>query len=266
MSAMKKRAIDATIAGLEHSDLWYEFWQHPDSGPALTLLVEAFLPLAQRVMERISIRLPPHVAVDDLFQSALVGLYHSITRFDPSKGVRFETFATLRIRGAILDELRSADHIPRAVRSLIRRIEAAIQQWHTTHHAPPDEEELAREVNLSPSELLATLVQGQPLMSLDSVVMDHGGHSMTLLDILADNQSLTPKESAEREDTRVQLRKAFLKLAAREQKILYLYYFEELRLSEIAELYGLTDARICQIHAIAVAKLRALLGVEQENE
>lgn len=264
MSAPQKHAIDATIAGLDHCDLWYDFWQNPESGAALTKLVEAFIPLAHRVMERVAIRLPAHVAVEDLFQSALVGLYHAIGRFDPAQGVRFETFAVPRIKGAILDELRSADHASRSTRSLIRRIEATIQKWTATHQTPPNEEDLAREMDLSPSELASTLMQGQPLMSLDEIMMECDGHSVPLKDILADERSPNSRDLAAREESRASLRRAFLKLSAREQKVLYFYYFEELRLGEIAELYGVTDARVCQIHSMAVVKLRALLGADHQ--
>jgi RNA polymerase sigma factor for flagellar operon FliA len=262
MSGTPRHAIDATIAGLEHSDLWHDFWQDPESGAALTKLIEAFAPLAQRVMERMAIRLPPHIAVEDLLQSALVGLYHAITRFDPAQGVRFETFATPRIRGAILDELRASDHASRSTRALSRKIESTIQQWNNDHKSLPTESELAKELNLTSETIASTLAQSQPLLSLDSVVMEHEGHPVTLMEIVADDHAKTPRFVTEQKDRHLMLHKAFLKLTAREQKILYLYYFEELRLSEIACLYDVTEARICQIHAMVVTKLRALLGAE----
>jgi RNA polymerase sigma factor for flagellar operon FliA len=265
MPDTKRHAIDARIAGLAHSDLWYSYWHNPDSGDALTKLVEAHLPLVRQIVERVSIRLPEHVAVEDLLQSAMLGLYHAINRFDPSQGARFETYATPRIRGAIIDELRSVDHVSRGTRSLIQRIEETLRQWNMDHQSPPTEDELARKLDMSPSELMSTLAQGQPTLSLDSIVMEREGQSVTLMDIVADDRSANPRDEVERKEMNAVLRKAFLKLTAREQKILYLYYFEELRLREIAELFGVTDARICQIHALIVVKLRTLLGVKDKT-
>jgi len=256
---VKQRTIDATIAGLEHSELWYEFWRNPESGQTLTKLIETFMPLVHRAIERISIRLPRHVPADDLLQAALVGLYHAISRFDPAQGISFEAFAVPRLRGAVLDELRASDHVSRATRATVKKIENAIAEWTQEYGSAPDEEQLAGKMGMTPDELTELVERAQPLLSLDDTLIRQDDRQISLQEALADDSIPGPREQAAKNDLADHLAKAFRKLNPREQKILYLYYFEEMRLSEIAVLFEVTEARICQIHGIAVAKLRVLL-------
>jgi len=257
---MQKTQSEKAAVQLAHIELWEEYWKNPDSGEALSRLVEVLLPLVRRVLERISITLPSHVATEDLMQAALIGLYYAINRFDPKQGYRFEAFAYPRVRGAILDELRSMDHVSRSCRFQLKRIEKFIRQWMHDYRENPTEQQIAAGMGIELAELLSTLDRAQPWLSLDEVILHGDGGGTTLREHLADTQAASPDEEAQKEDLRGQLRKMFMQLTPREQKILYLYYFEELRLSEIAVLYNLTEARICQIHAFALAKLRASLG------
>lgn len=257
---MRKKEHKEGQGFLAQAELWQEYWDNPESGDALARLVDAMLPFVHRVLERMSINLPSHVEVEDLLQSATVGLYHAINRFDPKQGISFEAFAYQRIRGAVLDELRSLDHVSRSCRAQLKRVEQTICEWIQKHRDHPREEELAKEMGMTVSELAGLLDRAQPWLSLDDVKLQTEGGGYSLKDVLADTQSVMPDQEAQREDMRRYLRRAFRELGSREQKILYLYYFEELRLSEIAILYELTEARICQIHALAIAKLKAALG------
>ena len=257
---MRKTINESEAAKLSHSDLWMEYWRNPDSGEALSRLVEILLPLVHKVFERVSISLPSHVATEDLMQVALIGLYHAINRFDPRQGLSFGAFAYPRIRGAILDELRAMDHVSRSSRSHLRRMEQFIGQWMCDHGRSPDETELSDGLGLQAGELAALLERAQPWLSLDEIVVSGDGDGLTLMDILVDPNVSSPDADAQREDLRRHLRKAFLCLSSREQKILFLYYYEDLRLSEIAMLYGLSEARICQIHAMAITKLRVAMS------
>ena len=251
-----------TIYGLADQALWEAYWKDPDNGKALSALIEAQLPLVYSVLERVSITLPPHVAIEDLMQSASVGLYHAIMRFDPTLGHRFTSYAYPRIRGAILDELRQMDYLSRSTRQQLRKVDTAIRELTQLHGKAPDEEQIAESLDMRPEYVSTLLARSQPWLSLDSVMMHDDGGEMTLKDVLADGGANLPDDEAAKNDLRRELRQAFLVLTAREQKILYLYYFEELRLSEIAVIYELTEARICQIHALAVAKLKAALEKE----
>ncbi len=261
----KKENKESQGGTLAQAELWEEYWNHPESGDALARLVDVMLPFVHRVLERMSIHLPSHVEVEDLLQSATVGLYHAINRFDPKQGISFEAFAYQRIRGAVLDELRSLDHVSRSCRTQLKRIEHTISEWIQKHRDHPREEDLAREMGMSVDELTGLLDRAQPWLSLDDVKVQAEGGGYSLKDILADTQSVMPDQEAQQEDMRRYLRRAFRELGSREQKILYLYYFEELRLSEIAVLYELTEARICQIHALAIAKLKASLGSTEQT-
>jgi RNA polymerase sigma factor for flagellar operon FliA len=251
------------IFGLASREEWDAYWKNPDDSNALSVLMEKQLPLVYSVLERISITLPPHVAIEDLLQSAALGLYHALTRFDPQRGYKFSSFAYPRIRGAILDELRQMDYLSRSTRSQLRKVETAIREWTQEHGETPDEEEIAESLGMRAEYISTLIARSQPWLSLDSVMMSGDGGEMTLKDVLADSSIIAPDEETERNDMWRELREAFLLLTAREQKVLYLYYYEELRLSEIAQLYELTEARICQIHALAVAKLKAALEKEQ---
>ncbi len=262
MEATKTEATPNQLFGLASRELWEQYWKNPESGEAVTKLVEAQLPLAYKVLERIAITLPPHVAIEDLLQAATLGLYHAITRFDPEQKHNFISFAFPRVRGAILDELRSMDYLSRSTRAQIKKVEEAIRQWTQEHGESPDEEDIAAALEMRPEYVSTLIARSQPWISLDSVTLDMDGAGVNLKDVLADASAVLPSAEAEREDLRRHLRQAFLQLAPKEQKILYLYYYEELKLSEIAVLYDLTEARICQIHALAVAKLRACLNLD----
>ena len=261
---MRKKEYKEAQGLLAQAELWQEYWNNPESGEALARLVDVMLPFVHRVLERMSINLPSHVEVEDLLQCATVGLYHAISRFDPKQGISFEAFAYQRIRGAVLDELRSLDHVSRSCRAQLKRVELTICAWIQKHHEHPREEDLAKEMGISAAELSGLLDRAQPWLSLDDVKVQAEGGGYSLKDILADTQSVMPDQEAQQEDMRRYLRQAFRELGSREQKILYLYYFEELRLSEIAVLYELTEARICQIHALAIAKLKASLGSAEQ--
>jgi RNA polymerase sigma factor FliA len=240
--------------------LWDAYWRDRDSEEALAALVEAWLPLAQRVLERFAIRLPTHVQRDDLFQCAAMGLCQAVETFSPDAQVAFEAYATRRIRGAMIDELRHNDHLTRGARHKLRKLEKAAEQWTQAHGRPPSEEELARETAMTSAALAEILGQAQPWLSLDQP-WTNGAHGAVarLQDILCDDKTLAPDQQAVRRELYASFRAAFRKLATREQKILYLYYFEELRLSEIAALFSLTEARISQIQSMAVLKLRAMM-------
>ena len=256
---MESRVEQIKAKDLEHSNLWEAYWRNPESKEALTPLLENWLPLVHHVLDRMTMRLPSNVSTEDLLQTGILGLYQAIERFNPVQGQRFEAFAYRRVRGAILDELRSLDHMSRSRRTLMKKVDLTIREWIEEHGVPPSHDEISEALNMKPGELNTLLEQAQPWLSLDVSVGGVEDEGLTWKEFLPDPKSKMPDEEAEREDLRMHLRQSFLKLSMREQKVLYLYYFEELRLSEIARLFDLTEARICQIHALAVAKLRGLL-------
>jgi RNA polymerase sigma factor for flagellar operon FliA len=238
---------------LSHAELWNAYWEQGDA--AQDALLEAYLPLTRRVMERISIRLPSYVSVKDLSQAALLGLYKSLQNFDPDHQVPFEAYAYPRIRGAVLDELRSTDYLSRGRRTRVDQVEAVICDWMNEYFVMPTEEEICAKLDMSIEAFHQLMDQAKPWCSLDAGDEENA----SLYNIVADNQNSSDM-TAQEKDMRHLLREAFRQLDMREQKILYLYYFEELRLSEIAELYELTEARISQIRALSLVRLRAALS------
>ncbi len=240
--------------------LWSLYRASPGSLEALETLVRALIPMVIRVLERLRIRLPPQVAMDDLLQAGLLGLCEAIDRYDPSRGAGgLESFALPRVRGAILDELRRQDHVSRRLRGHLKKMEQTLDAWIHQHGRSPSDDELAMALGITTEELWHLAQEGQPLLSLDEMVLTRDGQEISLKDVVGDPTAETPSETTEHRDTLQLLRAAFRLLPEREQKILYLHYYEGLRLSDIAAVFGVSEARICQIHGLAIAKLRAVL-------
>jgi RNA polymerase sigma factor FliA len=241
--------------GTEHSNevLWRAY--KSTESVVVDELIEAYLPLVNRVLERIAIRLPSHVVIEDLSQAALLGLYKSIIAFDPERGVPFEGYAYPRIRGAVLDELRACDHLSRNKRGKVEQVEEVVSVWIKEYGEAPTEEEIATQLEMSVEDFHLMMDQAKPWCSLDAEDSD----SLSLHEVIADPNGESDNE-AHQHDVQQLLREGFRHLTQREQKVLYLYYFEELRLSEIAQLFNLSEARVSQIHALAVVRLRAALS------
>ncbi len=250
----------AITTNLANKELWEKFWADRDSAKSVESLVTCMMPLVLNVMRRIAIRLPQHIDTQDLVQAGIIGLCDAIDRYDVSLNTAFEPFASIRIKGAIIDELRKNDVVPRSMRAKQKKIEAALGDFTEKNNAPPTETELALIVDMTVDEVSSILASTASMISLDNIAYtDESGRSVFLKDILKDTAVKTPDRDAEKSDVTLLMRKSFKGLSDREQKVLYLYYYEDLNLAEIALLFEITEARICQIHALAVAKMRACL-------
>jgi RNA polymerase sigma factor FliA len=250
----------------DHLDLWQAYWTDPDSKSAIAALLDVHMILAHREIERMSIRLPRHVDTDDLLQCAIIGLFQAIERFNPDSGALFRTFARRRIKGAILDELRRVDHVSRFVRAKVRHLQEASEELANVIGHAPDTSELSKFTN-TPKETVNSLFDSaKPWISLEENIRGSEDGTLQILDMLEDPHAHSPSERSEREDTRAELRDSFRALSDREQKILYLYYYEELRLREIAELFNVTEARICQIHGAALRKLHTEIRLRRDMD
>ncbi len=250
----------STPARNPHADLWAHY--HGSQAGALDALIKAYLPLVNQVLERVSMRLPTHVPVEDLSQTALIGLYKAIVDYDPGRGIPFEGYAYPRIRGAVLDELRSSDHLSRGKREKVGQVERIITDWVAEHGETPSEEEIAGQLGMSVGDFNQMMDEAKPWCSLDATDGDDG---TSMYELVADPAADT-SEGLYQHDLQDILREGFRHLDQREQKILYLYYFEDLRLSEIAALFNLSEARISQIHALSVVRLRAILAERFPSE
>jgi RNA polymerase sigma factor for flagellar operon FliA len=249
----------ASGSGDQLRALWAQFKAH-GSEPARDALIVHYAPLVKYVAGRVATGLPSNVEHADLVSYGMFGLIDAIDKFEPERGHKFETYSISRIRGAILDELRSLDWVPRSVRTKLRQIERGIAAFEAAHHRPPTDEELAAELGWSEDRLRRALTQISRvgLVTLDEIlfVSAERGEAITLGDTIADRPGDSPMGAFEVAETRQVLSEAINTLGGREKVVLTLYYFEGMTLSEVGRVLGVTESRACQIHASAVLQLR----------
>ena len=253
----------------ELARLWAEFKQSEVSGAresARERLILHYAPLVKYVASRVATGLPASVDQADLVSYGMFGLIDALEKFDLGRGNKFETYAIPRIKGAIIDELRAMDWVPRSVRFKAREIEKAYSDLESIHKRAPTEKEVAARLGVTLRELHEVInqisfVQVVQLDEILSVGSDRG-EQVSLLDTLAD-RSTDPTTSIEGQETRGMLAAAINSLSEREKIVVTLYYFEGLTLAEIGEILALTESRVCQIHTKAVGQLRLQL-VETE--
>lgn len=249
-----------------------ELWRRlrEDNDPyAREQLILQHAPVVKWVAGRIAATLPPHVEEGDLISYGMVGLTSAIDRFDPSRDVRFETYAVTRIRGAIIDELRSQDWVPRSVRARAREIERTHSQLEHKLHRAPTDEEMAEALGVTVREFQDSLLQVSQatVHALDEMwsVNDASGDQVSLLDTIEDERAENPEALLADQDLRDQVGDAIQRLPEREKVVIALYYYENLTLREIGEVLGVTESRASQLHTKAVLRLRArLAGGEAE--
>lgn len=240
--------------------LWRQFNESPAQAVRDRLVLH-YAPLVKYVAGRVGTGLPTHVDVSDLVQSGIFGLLDAIEKFDPERGLRFETYAMQRIRGAILDDLRSQDWVPRSVRSRARDVERALERLGGRLHRTPTDDELAVELDISVQDLreLYGKLRLTSVVALEDLVGSTRERG-SLLDALPDDAAADPVNVLVDEDDRRQLADAVAELVERDRVIVSLYYFENLTLAEIGRVLGVTESRVSQLHTRAVFRLRAKLA------
>ncbi len=219
--------------------------------------------LVRYIAERIAIRLPPHISKEELISAGTMGLFDALKDYDGSKGTRFKTYASYRIRGAILDELRRLDWVPRSIRRDIKRIETAVTDGWNAYGREPSDEEVAEQMGIDVEDYYKLLqkTHGVNLLSLDDKKPE-GANGM-IGNLVSPKP--TPFDSLQKKELKHILAKALKKLSQKEQLVMSLYYYDELTLKEIAEVLGLTESRISQIHTKAIISLRAKLRRQQSE-
>ncbi|HVF75138.1 MAG TPA: RNA polymerase sigma factor WhiG [Acidimicrobiales bacterium] len=231
-------------------------------------LIVHYSPLVKYVAGRVSVGLPQNIEQADLVSYGIFGLIDAIDKFDPGRAIKFETYAIARIKGAIIDELRSIDWVPRSVRAKARSVEKAYAKLEATLLRTPTDAEVAAEMGISEQDLhnVFNQISFVGLIALDEMLSVGGdrGESTTLGDTIPDKGE-GPVAAFEVEEMKQILASAINRLGDREKIVLTLYYYEGLTLAEIGEVLGVTESRVCQIHTKAVLQLRSKMA-EPERE
>ncbi|MGH3600563.1 MAG: RNA polymerase sigma factor WhiG [Pseudonocardiaceae bacterium] len=248
--------------------LWQQY-KRTGARPLRDELIVQYSPLVKYVAGRVSAGLPHTIEQGDLVSYGMFGLIDAIEKFDTDRKIKFETYAITRIKGAIIDELRSIDWVPRSVRAKARSVERAYAQLEGRLLRTPTDAEVASEMGISEPELqqLFSQISFVGIVALDEVVSSgqgDRGESATVGDTLAD-RGVGPVGAYEVEEMKQILAGAINRLADREKMVLSLYYYEGLTLAEIGQVLGVTESRVCQIHTKSILHLRSRMATDRES-
>lgn len=240
--------------------LYWDEWLNERTAEAGDHLIEAYLPLVDYHVQRIRIHLPKNVREDDLRSHGLIGLLDALEKFDAGRDLKFDTYASFRVRGAIMDGLRQEDWLPRSVRDRSKKIEQMTEKLEQQHGRNISPEEVAAQLNLSVDEVLKTTSDSflSHLLSIDEAASDTNNEE-TYAASIVDHTVKTPEEHMVHLSAREELAEAVGKLNKNEQLVVSLFYVEEMTLTEIGEIMNLSTSRISQIHSKCIFKLQNLL-------
>lgn len=257
--------METHLKEIELRELWRRYKEDGDE-QARERLVLAYSPLVKYVAGRMASGLPAHVEEADLISYGLLGLISAIERYEPEREIKFETFAITRIKGSIIDELRSLDWVPRSVRARAREIERVNAKLENELQRPPTDQEMADALGMTVEEFQESLLQisNSSIVALDELwtVSDASGDQVSLLDTLQDPSAVDPAHEMDTTEMKDRLAEAIARLPEREKLVIALYYYENLTLREIGEVLGVTESRVSQLHTKAVLRLKSRLQGE----
>ena len=260
------RAVSATVPPQVDDALaaiWHAFKSSGDVDARERLILQ-YAPLVKYVASRVATGLPASVDQADLVSYGMFGLIDALQKFEPVRGNKFETYAIPRIRGAIIDELRAMDWVPRSVRARAREIERAMASLESQLHRAPTDAEIAEKIGITEEELEDSLtdIARSSIAALDEVwtISSSSGDQVALIDTIEDTEGPEPQAALDETETREALAESIAALPEREKIVITLYYYEELTLREIGEVLGVTESRVSQLHTKAVLRLKARLS------
>jgi len=253
--------VNSLPAGKTEDELWAEFRKKKD--PKLRdAFIRQYAPLVKYVAGKVAAGMPHNVEFDDLVSCGTFGLLDAINKFDPEKNVKFKTYAVTRIRGAIFDEMRQTDWVPRSVRSKIREVEEAISTLEAQHGRPATDQEVAAYLKIDEVEFnkMMTKLSGTSVLSLNDVWFSGDEtDKVSIGDNLMGPDSLNPDVIVERDEIRRIVIDVISQLPEKEKKIIVLYHYEDLTLKEIGQVLEITESRVSQLHTKAMLRIRAKL-------
>ena len=241
------------------SALCEEYLKDKTNKAARDTLIVQYIYLIRYVVGRVKVTLPATISIEDIAGYGVEGLINAIERYSPQKNTRFETYALIRIRGAILDRIRAQDFLPRSVRKKIKDIKAAQEKLKQDLGRMPTTTEVANYLDMEPDKVNQLLAEDTTMTSL----YDKRGNtddSVEIIDTIQDENKLNPQEKAEEQNVKQELEKALKRLPERERIIMVLYYQENMTLKEIGETINMSESRVCQLHAQGIMKLKNILS------
>ena len=250
----------ATMPCPSPQELWQRYHRRAEADVE-NALVEKYLPLVAAVMGRLAMTLPDHVDHDDLYSVGLVGLLQALRNFNPACGTSFETYARVRVRGAMLDELRRMDWVPRTIHEKARKVKNMMSQLEQKLGKAPTEAQMAKALGISAKEYEELLNEVRPaaFVCLDAAGAADDSDGGALHEVIADLTEDSPVEKVSQRELKAVIFERLKELPEMQRKVLALYYIEDMHLREIAEVFGLTESRISQIHSQAILSIRAYL-------
>jgi RNA polymerase sigma factor for flagellar operon FliA len=249
-----KRLSDEELA-----NLWQEFFKDKSNKKNRDTLIVQYIYLTRYVVGRVKVALPPTFSIEDISSYGVEGLIDAIEKFSPDKGARFETYALVRIRGNIIDKIRSQDFLPRSARKKIKDVKEAQEHLRQKFGRAPSSAEVGELLGLEKEKVDQILADDTTITS----IYDKKGSSedsVEVIDTIRDTKSLSPHEELEEKDVKKELEFALKKLPERERMIMVLYYHENMTLKEIGETIEVSESRVCQLHAQAIMKLKNILS------
>ena len=239
--------------------LWEQYLNDKSNKQVRDTLIVQYIYLIRYVVGRVKVTLPATISIEDIAGYGVEGLINAIERYSPQKNTRFETYALIRIRGAILDKIRAQDFLPRSVRKKIKEIKNAQENLKQELGRMPTTQEVAEYTGYDSEKVLQLLSEDTTITSL----YDKKGatdDSLEIIDTIEDTNKLNPQEQAEEKNVKHELEKALLRLPERERVIMVLYYQENMTLKEIGETINMSESRVCQLHAQGIMKLKNILS------
>ncbi len=257
----KTSRIYEKYKGENEQNLWRRY-RSEHSLEIREFFVEQYSALVKYVAGKVAIGMPQNVEFDDLVSYGSFGLLDAIEKFDPERDIKFKTYAMTRIRGAIFDELRSIDWIPRSIRQKAKQVEETISMLENKMGHTVDDEDIAKEMNLSVDELhtLLTKISGTSMISLNDIwYLGEDSGEISFMETLESSSNLNPDTLIEKEEIKSIIVESIQNLPEKEKKVVVLYYYEDLTLKEIGEVLDVTESRISQLHTKAIMRLRGKL-------